>query len=201
MTENKTSNLDTLNRDLSVKMDDMNKIYTIKNATIDQSQKIKFYTVDNMNFNEIYSYNKKLGQNYNTDIDSDLLYGIDTRRKTARDTLTMPNRNDINDNAAKILKTSSEYWDNTKRKNLDTSVYTDCANKIQGRGFGQIDSYGLLLNGIGVMTRQENPDLKPQNKDDDRLYLTNHNYNYDKQHVPGTLECGMDTRYLNKRMV
>jgi len=31
--------------------------------------------------------------------------------------------------------------------------------------------------------------------------MTNHNYNYDKYHVPEELPCGNDTRILNKKMI
>ena len=107
----------------------------------------------------------------------------------------------ITDTAAKIPKASSEYWDNTKRRNLDTSVYTDTPMKYGGRGFGDINTYDMLFNGIGFMTRQDNPDTNPRNWDDDRIYVTNHNYHYSKQHVTDILPCGVDTRYLNQKMV
>ena len=109
--------------------------------------------------------------------------------------------NEILDNAAKIPKASSEYWDNTKRRNLDTSIYTKNPSMIGGRGFGNIEKYDLYLNNIGLSTRQDNPDETPKNIDNDRIFLTNHNYNYDKFHVTETLPCGQDTRYLNKKMV
>ena len=111
------------------------------------------------------------------------------------------NSNLISDNAAKVLKASPEYWDNTRRRNLDTAIYTNLPKKIQGRGFGDIDSYDLFLNGVGAATRQDNPDKKPQNTEDDRIFMTNHNYNYDKHHVTPNLPCGADTRYLNKKML
>ena len=111
------------------------------------------------------------------------------------------NSNEIGNTAAKIPKASAEYWDNTKRRNLDTSIYTNNAHKIQGRGFGDINSYDVFLNGVGHATRQINPDQKPQNIEDDRIFLTNHNYNYDKHHVTEGLPCGSDTRYLNKKMI
>ena len=99
------------------------------------------------------------------------------------------------------LKDSEIYWDNTRRRNLDTAIYTDNPTKVGGRGFGNIPKYDLLLNGIGLSTRQENPDIKPQNIDNDRIYLPHHNYNYSKFHVSNNLECGADTRFLNKKMI
>lgn len=109
--------------------------------------------------------------------------------------------NEISNTAAKIPKASAEYWDNTKRRNLDTSVYTKNPNKKGGRGFGNVEKYDLYLNNVGLSTRQDNPDEKPRNIDEDRIFLTNHNYNYDKFHVTETLPCGQDTRYLNKKMI
>ena len=109
--------------------------------------------------------------------------------------------NDIPDSAAKLTKVSSQYWDNTKRRNLDTATYTDPPSKVSGRGFGEIEKYGNFMNGIGIMTRQDNPDLNPRNVDDDRIFLTNQNYNYDKFHVPEKLNCGDDTRAINKKIL
>ena len=106
--------------------------------------------------------------------------------------------------AAKIpssVKESEIYWDNTRRRNLDTSIYTDNPTKVGGRGFGDIPKYDLLLNGIGISTRQDNPNIKPQNVDNDRIFTTNHNYNNPKFHVSEQLDCGVDTRYLNKKMI
>jgi len=117
---------------------------------------------------------------------------------------TKINLNTFSKNAAKTPKTPKEsetYWDNTRRRNLDTSVYTDNPSKIAGRGFGDIPKYDLFLNGIGLSTRQDNPDIKPQNIDDDRIFLTSQNYNYAKFHVTDDLQCGADTRYLNKKMI
>jgi len=57
------------------------------------------------------------------------------------------------------------------------------------------------MNGVGMATRQDNPDSKPQNFEDDRIFMTNHNYHYDKHHVTEYLPCGSDTRYLNKKML
>jgi hypothetical protein len=142
------------------------------------------------------SANNKLITNL-VDIDSNL------RLKTLNsdDNIMSINSNLIIDIAAKVSKESSEYWDNTKRRNLDTAIYTNNPQKIQGRGFGDIDSYDLFKNGVGTSTRQDSPDSKPQNKDDDRIFLTNHNYNYDKHHITENLSCGTDTRYLNKKML
>jgi hypothetical protein len=120
---------------------------------------------------------------------------------TANDKMMSIGSNIVTDIAAKISKASPDYWDNTKRRNLDTATYTNNPHKIQGRGFGDINSYGVLLNGVGTATRQDNPDRKPQNVEDDRIYLTNHNYHYDKHHVTENLPCGSDTRYLNKKMI
>jgi hypothetical protein len=194
--------------------------------------KIKYITTDRNDFRDFYSFGNKMGQNYNTDQESDLYNGIDTRRKSIKDErlqnlsklekkvknqnenithLDMINTesifkmnisgNGIPDSAAKLTKVSSEYWDNTKRRNLDTATYTDPPSKISGRGFGEIEKYGLFMNGIGITTRQDNPDLNPRNVDDDRIFLTNQNYNYDKFHVPGSLPCGDDTRAINKKIL
>jgi hypothetical protein len=148
---------------------------------IEGTRKIKYITTGPNNFNDFYSFGVKYGQNYNTDQESELLYSEATR--------------------SKLPKESSEYWDNTKRRNLDTSVYTNNPTKIQGRGFGNIDRYDNLLNGIGLATRGENPDKNPRSVEDDRIFLTNHNYNYDKYHTTDMLPCGTDTRYLNKKMI
>jgi len=114
------------------------------------------------------------------------------------------NLNNLSRSAAKVPSSSKEseiYWNNTRRRNLDTAVYIDNPSKIGGRGFGDIPKYDLLLNGIGLSTRQDDPDIKPQNVDNDRIFLTNQNYNYAKFHVSENLECGADTRYLNKKMI
>jgi hypothetical protein len=148
---------------------------------IEPTKKIKYITTEPNKFNNFYSFGVKYGQNYNTDQESELLYSEATR--------------------SKLPKESSEYWDNTKRRNLDTSVYTNNPTKIQGRGFGNIDRYDNLLNGIGLATRGENPDKNPRSVEDDRIFLTNHNYNYDKYHTTDMLPCGTDTRYLNKKMI
>ena len=150
---------------------------------IESTRKIKYITTDPNNFNNIYSFGVKYGQNYNTDQESELLYSESTRSKHLN------------------TKESSEYWDNTKRRNLDTSIYTNNPTKIQGKGFGNIDRYDNLLNGIGLATRGENPDKNPRSVEDDRIFLTNHNYNYDKYHTTDMLPCGTDTRYLNKKMI
>jgi hypothetical protein len=109
--------------------------------------------------------------------------------------------NQMINNEKKIPKASAEYWDNTKRRNLDTSTYTNNPSKIGGKGFGDVNKYDLYLNGVGATTRQDTPDTKPRNQDNDRIFLTNHNYNYDKFHVTENLSCGQDTRYLNKKMI
>ena len=111
------------------------------------------------------------------------------------------NSNEISDTASKIPKASSEYWDNTKRRNLDTSAYTNNPMKAQGRGFGNVNSYDVFLNGVGTATRQDNPEMKPRNYEDDRIFMTNHNYQYEKYRVTESLPCGSDTRYLNKKMI
>jgi hypothetical protein len=148
---------------------------------IEPTKKIKYITTEPNKFNNFYSFGVKYGQNYNTDQESELLYSEATR--------------------SKLPKESSEYWDNTKRRNLDTSVYTNNPTKIQGRGFGNIGRYDNLLNGIGLATRGENPEKNPRSVEDDRIFLTNHNYNYDKYHTTDMLPCGTDTRYLNKKMI
>ena len=65
--------------------------------------------------------------------------------------------------------------DNTKRKNLDTSIYTNNPMKIQGRGFGNINNYGYFCNGIGISTRQDNQDKNPRNLEDNRINIIQHN--------------------------
>ena len=105
------------------------------------------------------------------------------------------------DTASKIPKASAEYWDNTKRRNLDTSTYTNNPMKAQGRGFGNVNTYDVFLNGVGTATRQDNPEMKPRNYEDDRIFMTNHNYQYEKYRVTESLPCGSDTRYLNKKMI
>lgn len=149
----------------------------------EELKKIKYITTNLDNFADFYSVGKKYGQNYNTDQESELLYSEATRTKHLS------------------TKESSEYWDNTKRRNLDTSIYTNNPTKTQGRGFGNIGRYDNLLNGIGLATRGENPEKNPRSVEDDRIFLTNHNYNYDKYHTTEMLPCGSDTRYLNKKMI
>ena len=198
----------TLNRELSI-----------------SNTKLKYIDTDSQNFVDFYSAGNKKYNNYNADINNYLTYGINTRiSKPQEDTpkinkqdlnimdiidaesniklgneYTQINLNSMSKNAAKIPKESEEYWDNTKRRNLNTAVYTENPSKIGGRGFGDIQNYDLFLNGIGLSTRQENPDIKPQNVENDRIFLTNHNYNYDKFRVTENLQCGNDTRYLNKK--
>lgn len=194
---------------------------SIKSNNLDS--KIKYINTDNI-FQDYYSSGNKMSQNYNLDAQNDLTYGIDTRRtNTKNNKSSIINKpldknnseimniinTDINlklnkpsiKTAAKIPKESIEYWDNTKRHNLDTAIYTNNPSKIGGRGFGDIDKYDLFMNGIGVSTRQDNPDIKPQNVDNDRIYLPNHNYNNDKFHVTADLQCGADTRYINKKLI
>jgi hypothetical protein len=120
---------------------------------------------------------------------------------TNNNNLLSINSNEISTTAAKIPKASAEYWDNTKRRNLNTSTYTNNPNKMGGRGFGNIPVYDVFTNGVGVTTRHDDPDTKPRNLEDDRIFMTTHNYNYDKHHVPEMLGCGSDTRYLNKKMI
>lgn len=197
----------TLDRELSIR-------------SVDNDKKIKYVSVDKQNFGETYSRGNKMYQNYNTEIENDLIYGLDTKKHTTKNNKNGQNiinlvNNDgklklgqekVNLNAfpktaAKVPKESEEYWDNTRRKNLDTAIYTNNPSKIGGRGFGDIGNYDLFLNGIGTSTRQENPDIKPQNVDNDRIYLSNHNYNNEKFRVTENLQCGADTRYLNKKMM
>lgn len=200
-----------------------------------QDNKMKYITTDSSNFKDFYSFGNKMGQNYNTDQESDLRFSESTRRKLLdKNTITnyknksrdntldkideisrvvnadsnlrpgnimSINSNLIGNSAAKIPKASAEYWDNTKRRNLDTSTYTNNPHKIQGRGFGDINSYDVFFNGVGLTTRQDDPNTNPRNYEDDRIFLTNHNYHYDKYHVTENLQCGADTRYLNKKMV
>ena len=138
---------------------------------------------------------------FTDEIDRSDLLNVDSELRTPLNIMSI-NSNEIFDNAAKIQpKASTEYWDNTKRRNLDTSVYTNNSNKSGGRGFGNISSYDLMLNNIGISTRQDNPDTNPRNIENDRIYLTNHNFNNDRYHVTRNLPCGADTRYLNKKMV
>lgn len=157
----------------------------IKQKNNKETKKSKYITTEPDNFKDFYSFGVKYGQNYNTDQESDLLYSEATRTKQMKTN----------------TKESSEYWDNTKRRNLDTSVYTNNPTKIQGRGFGNVSHYDNLLNGIGLATRGENPERNPRSVEDDRIFLTNHNYNYDKYHTTDMLPCGSDTRYLNKKMI
>lgn len=172
-----------------------------KNIIQEPNKKIKFINKDkNLDntpngFDTFFSFSNKLGQNYNTHQENDLIYSIDSRLNPLY--YDVSTKNDI---ASRSIKASPDYWDNTKRKNLDTSVYTDSPDKTSGKGFGVIDDYNMFFNYIGLSTRQDNVDMKPQNKDDDRIYLTNHNYNYDKHSVTEMLPCGSDTRYLNKKM-
>jgi hypothetical protein len=232
--ENYSSIISPLVNSSSNQKAESNKI-SQKNDNIEK--KIKYVSTNKQNFREFFSFGKKLGQNYNTDEESNLRFSETTRRnslsanekkiyknksrdesldnitnnKSSNPIINMISvdsdlRMNINSNivsniAAKIPKESSEYWDNTKKHNLNTAVYTNNPTKIQGRGFGDIDKYDLFLNGIGTSTRQDNPDINPRNLDNDRVFLTNHNYNYDKLHVPEKLGCGTDTRYLNKKMV
>lgn len=203
--------LNTLDRELSIRTED--------------DKKVKYVSTNIQNFGEIYSRGNKMYYNYDTDTENELLYGMDTRKHITKNkdknqenivklintdsnlklgnekTNDKVNLNSFPKTAAKIPKESEEYWDNTRRKNLDTAVYTNNPSKIGGRGFGDIDNYNLLLNGIGISTRQDNPDIKPQNVDNDRLYMTNHNFNYSKFRVTEDLQCGADTRYLNKKMI
>lgn len=197
------------------------------NKKANNNDRIKFITTDRKNFKDFFLFGNKLGQNYNTEEENNLKFSESTRRKSIPKTvmknfkeiskdpavesigdkllsksMTMAiNSNLVCDIAAKAPKASPDYWDNTKRRNLDTSVYTKNPIKIQGRGFGDINTYDMFLNGIGLSTRQDNPDDKPQNLDDDRIFLTNHNYHYNKHHVTEILPCGTDTRYLNKRII
>lgn len=166
-----------------------------------QTQKLKFINKDSNtdgdinSFDNFYSFNNRFGQNYNSDQENNLVFSIDGRLNPMLVTNDAPN------NASRSLKASPDYWDNTKRKNLDTSVYTDPPDKTTGKGFGVVEKYNIFFNHIGLSTRQDFPDKKPQNIDDDRIYLTNHNYHYDKFHVTERLPCGIDTRVLNKKMV
>jgi hypothetical protein len=102
--------------------------------------------------------------------------------------------------AAKVGKASEEYWDNTKRRNLNTSTYTKNPNKTRGRGFGKISSYDIFANGVGVTTRNDDPDTKPRNMEDDRIFMMTNNYNYNKHNSTKILPCGADTRHLNKKI-
>jgi hypothetical protein len=143
-----------------------------------------------------------ISRNNKNDLDIIDIINTDANLKLGNEYSQIKFNNYIN-SAAKVpsSKESEIYWDNTRRRNLDTAVYTDNPSKIGGRGFGDIPKYDLLLNGIGLSTRQDNPDIKPQNVDNDRIFMTNHNYNNPKFHVSEDLECGADTRYLNKKMI
>jgi hypothetical protein len=152
-------------------------------------------TLDSINNNYLSSNDKFISDMVITDSN------LRPNTSISNEKIMSINSNLISDNAAKVLKASPEYWDNTRRRNLDTATYTNLPKKIQGRGFGDIDSYDLFLNGVGTATRQDNPDKKPQNIEDDRIFMTNHNYHYDKHHITPNLPCGADTRYLNKKML
>jgi hypothetical protein len=144
-----------------------------------KDSKLKYITLDDNNFDDFLSFGKKLKN------------GDDNIVHYAR-----PTRTD------KSLKESEEYWNNTKKKHLDTSKYINNPNKIQGNGFGNIAEYNLLFNGIGLSTRQTNTNDKPNNIDNDRIFLTNHNYNNDKYHVISNIpRGGADTRILNKKII
>jgi len=223
--QNIVSNIDDLNRNRTGE----STFSKTKNRTKDNSQNI-VSNIDDLNRNRTgESINSKTSNNLNytgrtknntlnlvsniNNLNRDTNNANDIINIVSNDSKLRPNtvlangkiqsinQNEIIDIAAKVSKVSPDYWDNTKRRNLDTSVYTNNPSKIQGRGFGDVNSYGLYLNGVGVSTRQDNPDEKPQNVEDDRIYLTNHNYHYDKHHVTEVLPCGHDTRYLNKKMI
>jgi hypothetical protein len=147
-----------------------------------KDSKMKYITVDNNNFDNFLLFGKKL-KNGEINQDNMVHYAKMTRTN-------------------KSLKESEEYWDNTKRKQLDTSTYINNPNKVQGNGFGNISEYNLFFNGIGLSTRQTKPDEKPNNIDNDRIFLTNHNYNNDKYHIISNLpRGGTDTRILNKKII
>jgi len=193
--------------------------FTQKIDMSDNTKKIKYVSTDDSNFEQFFSFGNKMGQNYDMVTDNNLHFSEETRRRPPPELFlnnntsenppntseNPPNTSENPPNTPKIgakqLKESDEYWDNTKRHNLDTSFYTNNPNKMRGRGFGEINKYDLYLNGIGVSTRQLNPETNPRNIDNDRMFMTNHNYNYDKFHVTESLPCGQDTRYLNKKMV
>lgn len=172
-------------------------------------------------FRELPIVNNNNCHNYDTNIDIDtvLKYGKSDRNMTIRSTniddknfnnnilkynlLNNESNNDSNNESNNKIKydvDTSKYLDNTKRKNLDTSIYTYNPSKIQGRGFGNINEYGLLLNGIGISTRQENQEKNPRNVEDDRIFFINHN-NYNPKRITDDIPCGADTRYLNKKMI
>ncbi len=247
--QKKSSSFDTLERELSSRIDQPNRKFNIEQRTQsdefikpkNNNSKIKFITTDRQNFKDFFLFGNKLGQNYNTEEENDLRFSESTRRKSIpktimknfkkiskdpavemigdksegnatimkllnndtilKTTVMAINSNLVCDIGAKAPKASSDYWDNTKRRNLDTSVYTNNPKKTQGRGFGDINIYDMFFNGIGLSTRQDEPDDKPQNLDNDRIFLTNHNYHYDKHHVTEMLPCGTDTRYLNKKII
>lgn len=134
--------------------------------------KLKFVNIERNNYNNYY--NKK-----NFDYEENLI-------------------NINNSSRISTLKDSELYWNNTKKKNLNTSSYINNPNKIQGKGFGNINIY---KDNIGISTRQTKPSEKPNNIENDRLYFTNHNYNNTKYHVLDRLGCGIDTRILNKNIL
>lgn len=256
--QTKSRSFDTLERELSSRIDHPDKNLNIEQKTRgdkfikptnraktskpkNNNDKIKFITTDRQDFKDFFLFGNRSGQNYNTEEENELRFSESTRRKSIPKTImknfkkiskdptveTIGDKSEGNvaimhllnndtilkttvmaidsnlvcDTAAKAPKATSDYWDNTKRRNLDTSIYTNNPMKIQGRGFGDINTYDMFLNGIGLSTRQDNPDDKPQNLDDDRIFLTNHNYHYDKHHVTEMLPCGTDTRYLNKKII
>ena len=89
--------------------------------------------------------------------------------------------------------------DNTKRKNLDISNYINNPIKVS-KGFGNIDNYPLLLNGIGLSTRQDNQDKNPRNVEFNRIDNINKEF-YNGNRMPNSIPCGIDTRIFNKKMI
>ena len=188
----KKKNLDTLERELSHK----NFNNELKN---DQNCKIYNNDIDtefkfNKSSRNIIENNNNLNK-INIKVKEDDIY------KTINNSSDQVNNIQVYDN---IQNNTINYvinnMDNTKRKNLDTSTYTNNPTKIQGRGFGDINNYGMLLNGIGESTRQNNIETNPRNVEDNRIYVMQHN-NYNGQRVTENLACGSDTRYLNKKMI
>ena len=179
----------------------MKKFNTLDRELSIKDSKMKYITLDNNNFDDFLSFGKKL-KNGEINQDNKVHYAETTRslenQNFSKERVVMPTQDLF---IKKSLKESEEYWDNTKRKSLDTSSYINNPNKVQGNGFGNIAEYDLLFNGIGLSTRQNKPNEKPNNIDNDRLFLTNHNYNNDKYHVTSNLACGSDTRILNKKMI
>jgi hypothetical protein len=187
------------------------------NNSIHENKKMKMYEVNDKNMEDVKGYSKKPSMlNNNKEIENNLIFSSNTR--LINNNISERDRNDqtllnpseqinmpINDNNINYIKNEisdkdfEKLWDNTKRRNLKTDIYTPNAMKV-GRGVGVVNNYDKFKNYIGEPTRQSNVENNPRNIDYDRLYPPMHNYNYTKNHVYPENPGGRDTRYLNKKM-